>query len=162
MKFISEKYQSIKPEINYLTDPVVISQAWKKTHSYIRSFNWYADTLSLDASTIAIEYEANKWGQQLKLGRDLHKLELVPAAKSEAWIIDRNLGWIPAAFTDDHNKQERNNTPPIRPLAHLTIRDQTWATTAMICLADAIETAQGDCSSGKDTSVYSYGNRLIC
>lgn len=162
MKFISEKYNSLKPEINYLTDPVVISQAWKKTHSYIRSFNWYADTLSLDASTIAIEDEADKWGLQLKAGRLLNKLELVPAAKSEAWIIDKNQGWIPVSFIDEINKQERESTPPIRPLAHLTIRDQTWATTAMMCLADAIETAQGDCSSGKDNSVYSYGNRLIC
>ncbi|MEW5251813.1 RNA-directed DNA polymerase [Microbulbifer sp. 2201CG32-9] len=47
------------------------------------------------------------------------------------------------------------------------MRDQTWATAAMLCLADTIETAQGDCSSNdifshKKNGVYSYGNRLIC
>ena len=37
----------------------------------------------------------------------------------------------------------------------------------MLCLADAVETAQGDCSEinyfkAKKNSVYSYGNRLLC
>ena len=82
MKIIADKYRALKPEISYLTDDVVISQAWKKTHAYIRSFNWYADTLALDVSALGIESEASKWGQQLKLGRPLNKLELVPAAKS--------------------------------------------------------------------------------
>lgn len=163
MKIIADKYRALKPEISYLTDEVVISQAWKKTHAYIRSFNWYADTLALDVSALGIESEANKWGQQLKLGRPLNKLELVPAAKSESWIIDKDLGWIPKTLKEgDKAREERESNPPIRPLAHLSIRDQTWATTAMMCLADAVETDQGDCSRGINKGVYSYGNRLVC
>lgn len=163
MKIIADKYRALKPEISYLTDEVVISQAWKKTHAYIRSFNWYADTLALDVSALGIESEASKWGQQLKLGRPLNKLELVPAAKSESWVVDKNLGWVPKALIKGKEEQEeRENIPPIRPLAHLSIRDQTWATTAMMCLADAVETEQGDCSRGINKGVYSYGNRLVC
>ncbi|MBB1425620.1 hypothetical protein H5181_04005 [Shewanella sp. SG44-2] len=162
MKIIADRYRALKPEISYLTDEVVISQAWKKTHAYIRSFNWYADTLALDVSALGIESEASKWGQQLKLGRPLNKLELVPAAKSENWIIDKIDGWIPKALKEEDTDEERVTNPPIRPLAHLSIRDQTWATTAMMCLADAVETVQGDCSRGINKGVYSYGNRLVC
>ncbi|EPO5779111.1 reverse transcriptase domain-containing protein [Vibrio harveyi] len=162
MRIIADKYRALKPEISYLTDEVVISQAWKKTHAYIRSFNWYADTLALDVSALGIESEANKWGKQLQVGRLLNKLELVPAAKSESWIIDKELGWIPKALKDKEEQNERVSSPPVRPLAHLSIRDQTWATTAMMCLADAVETEQGDCSRGEYRRVYSYGNRLVC
>jgi hypothetical protein len=163
MKIIADRYRALKPEISYLTDEVVISQAWKKTHAYIRSFNWYADTLALDVSALGIELEARKWGKQLKDRATLHKLELVPAAKSESWVVDKNLGWVPKALIKGKEEQEeRENTPPIRPLAHLSIRDQTWATTAMMCLADAVETEQGDCSRGINKGVYSYGNRLVC
>tara|TARA_B100000745_G_scaffold155248_1_gene101698 strand:- start:706 stop:909 length:204 start_codon:yes stop_codon:yes gene_type:complete len=55
MKLINEKYRALKPSLDYLTDEVVIAQAWKKTQGYIRSFNWYADTLALDISALTIE-----------------------------------------------------------------------------------------------------------
>ena len=32
----------------------------------------------------------------------------------------------------------------------------------MMCLADAVETEQGDCSRGDYKRVFSYGNRLVC
>lgn len=162
MKIIADKYRALKPEISYLTDEVVISQAWKKTHAYIRSFNWYADTLALDVSALGIESDAKKWGMQLQAGRALNKLELVPAAKSENWVVDKEIGWIPRALKNEEDKNERNDSPPIRPLAHLSIRDQTWSATAMMCLADAVETEQGDCSRGDYKRVFSYGNRLVC
>jgi hypothetical protein len=161
MKLISEKYKALKPEIDYLSDEVVIAQAWKKTHGYIRTFNWYADTLALDVSALTIEENAKKWAGQLKLDYTLNELELVPAAKSEAWVLD-NAGWHPK------NEREEGKTP-LRPLAHLTIRDQTWASAAMLCLANAVETTQGDCSTkpqdfeqARQNKVYSYGNRLVC
>lgn len=161
MKLISEKYKALKPEIDYLSDEVVIAQAWKKTHGYIRTFNWYADTLALDVSALTIEENAKKWAGQLKFDYTLNELELVPAAKSEAWILDSD-GW-----QQKHPREEGKT--PLRPLAHLTIRDQTWASAAMLCLADAVETAQGDCSSkhqdfeqARANKVYSYGNRLVC
>jgi hypothetical protein len=161
MKLISEKYRLLKPTLEYLADPVVIAQAWKKTHSYIRSFNWYADTLALDISALGIEENAQEWAKQIEENRPLYPIELVPAAKSESWIIDEKQGWIP--------KHRDRDKPPLRPLAHITIRDQTWASAVMLCIADAVETAQGNCSdtkfgfrSAQVNRVYSYGNRLVC
>lgn len=162
MKQIAEFYRTLKPTIEYLADEVVIAQAWKKTHGYIRSFNWYADTLALDVSALTIEDNAKKWAGQIRRGRKLNKLELVPAAKSETWLFD-STGWHPK----DVSKRDKKS--PLRPLAHLTIRDQTWASAAMLCLADAVETAQGNCSNKNQSfemtqasKIYSYGNRLVC
>ncbi|MFW8589709.1 reverse transcriptase domain-containing protein [Glaciecola sp. 2405UD65-10] len=162
MKLINEKYRSIKPTLDYLADEVVIAQAWKKTHGYIRSFNWYADTLALDVSALTIEDNAKVWSKALADNKPINPIELVPAAKSEEWHITED-GW--------HVKKGRVNDDgvpklPLRPLAHLTIRDQTWATATMMCLADAVETAQGECElsfvEARTKEVYSYGNRLLC
>ncbi len=163
LKLIKEKYRVLKPEKLYIADEVVIAQAWKKTHEYIRTFNWYADTLALDISALGIEANAHTWSKQIEKGELLHPLELVPAAKSESWDLKK--GWVPKK----QDGEDRQRKPPIRPLAHIAVRDQTWATAAMMCLADAVETAQGDCSNTLDgfqdaqnKKVYSYGNRLVC
>jgi hypothetical protein len=161
MKLINPKYRTLKPTIEYLADEVVLTQAWKKTHNYIRAFNWYADTLELDVSALNIEDNVSEWKRQI-IRNKLKTLELVPAAKSEKWVIDQD-GWHPKS-TD-----KRQENPPIRPLAHISIRDQTWASAAMLCLADAVESEQGNCNDknqsfeqARSNKVYSYGNRLIC
>lgn len=163
MKLINEKYRALKPSLDYLTDEVVIAQAWKKTHGYMRSFNWYADTLALDISALTIEENAKVWADALLEGKPLNDLELVPAAKSEDWEISEN-GWH---FKGDRKDANSKVKLPLRPLAHLTIRDQTWATSAMMCLADAVESAQGECEclpfeKARNKKIYSYGNRLLC
>jgi len=166
MKLIAEKYQKLAPDINLLSDEVVIAQAWKKTHAYMRLRNWYADTLAL-----GLESDASSWGKQLT-GSESIKMEplgLVPVAKSEPWVVDEKRGWVPRAVLED-TEDQRSTKPPIRPLAHLTVRDQTWASAVMLCLADAVETKQGDSSRKRDgdyfvhrsSRIYSYGNRLIC
>jgi len=158
MKLIDSKYRALQPTLDYLADEVVIAQAWKKTHAYVRSFNWYADTLALDVSALTIEENAKKWAKGIREGNSLNEMELVPAAKSEPWNFDKSKGWSPI----DRDKSK----PPLRPLAHISIRDQTWATAAMMCLADAVETHQGRCdlsfAEAREKHVYSYGNRLLC
>jgi hypothetical protein len=47
VKLIAEKYRKLEPTIGHLADEVVMAQAWKKTHGYMRTHNWYADTLAL-------------------------------------------------------------------------------------------------------------------
>jgi hypothetical protein len=159
MKLVNEKYRKLKPQIEYLTDEAVIAQAWKKTHGYMRTHNWYADTLALDISALGLENNAKIWADGIKSGKiDLRKMELIPAAKSEPWTLHSKDGWRPLS-----ESKARKKKPPVRPLAHLTIRDQTWATALMMCLADAVETAQGDCSRNPiGSKVFSYGNRLQC
>lgn len=165
MKLIKQKYRQLKPRIEYLADEVVMAQAWKKTHGYIRSFNWYADTLALDVSALGIEKNAKSWSDQIQKKRPLYEPELVPAAKSEEWVIDGE-GWH---LSDKSKGKRAEGSIPLRPLAHMTVRDQTWSTAAMLCLADAVESYQRDCShtvggaeGALKRKVYSYGNRLLC
>ena len=167
MKLIAEKYRSLKPTIDYLTDEVIMAQAWKKTHEYMRHHNWYADTLALDVSALGLESNVRSWAEDIKADDPTpYPLILIPAAKSDNWIVDKEKGWLPKAVFDE-DTETRKNKPPIRPLAHLRIRDQTRATAIMLCLADAVESAQGDCSEkdflkAQQKNVYSYGNRLYC
>lgn len=158
MRIIKDEYRSLKPTIKYLSNEIVIAQSWKKTHSYIRSFNWYADTLALDVSALNIESNAISWSEDIKSDITLTPLELIPAVKSESWGLTAK-GWKPIEKRDFDN-------PPLRPLAHLSVRDQTFASTVLLCLADAVETKQGNCSlnfsNARSRHVYSYGNRLVC
>lgn len=168
MKLIAEKYRKLKPTLEHLADSVVMAQAWKKTHAYMRTHNWYADTLALDISALGLEANARSWADDVRLVDVFpYPVELIPAAKSDKWVVDEKKGWIAQNLLDDETEKARLKKPPIRPLAHLTIRDQTWATAAMLCLADAVETAQGDCDKSnpfeaRKHKVYSYGNRLMC
>jgi hypothetical protein len=66
MNLVNPKYKKLKPTLDYLSDPVVLAQAWKKSHSYICSHNWYADMLELDASTFNLEENIQSWSEELK------------------------------------------------------------------------------------------------
>jgi Reverse transcriptase (RNA-dependent DNA polymerase) len=166
MKLIADKYRSLKPTIDYLTDEVVMAQAWKKTHEYMRHHNWYADTLALDVSALGLESNVRSWAEDIKNDDPTpYPLILIPAAKSDNWVVDKDHGWLPRSIL---NKDEnRKAKPPLRPLAHLRVRDQTRASAIMLCMADAVESAQGDCSEtdflkAQQKYVFSYGNRLYC
>lgn len=165
MKLITDKYKCLMPKSIYLKDEVIIAQAWKKTHKYIREHNWYSDTLALDISALGLEKNASKWASSLTSNlfdenSELFPIELVPAPKSEIWNIDEL--WEPKV-----SNELRLGSPPIRPLAHITVRDQTFSTALMMCVADAVESAQGNCSeqnyyTAQKNGVFSYGNRLLC
>lgn len=187
MSVVKEEYSALVPQGNSLADVVVLSQAWKKSHAFIRRHNWYADVLELDVSTVDLEHQLKRWGADIAQEAFLpHQLHLVPAPKNAKWEfkpppvaqsleellalrID-NLGseptfddWVPKSKVGEQGA----DTQKLRPLAHISLRDQTLATAVMMCLADAVETAQGD-TSGQDVlamrarGVVSYGNRLHC
>ncbi|ANE45358.1 hypothetical protein SY83_02345 [Paenibacillus swuensis] len=171
MSNIIDKYSNIAPNINFLSDFVVLSQAWKKTQKYIRRHNWYADVLELDASTINLENNINKWSEKLQKNTFFpDKMKLVPAPKNSNWVfstiedtnhLPENL-WHPKEPLNESEKSQK-----LRPLAHINIKDQTVATAAMLCLADSIETAQGPSEEvnfleAQSKGIYSYGNRLHC
>jgi len=165
MSLMKDKYKQLKPTLDYLSDPVVLAQAWKKSHSYIRSHNWYADTLELDASAINLEADLIVWGKELAGQRyQATPMRLVPAPKTDVWTFEHRNSrwdWLPAKTqTKLSAKRKRTQlSEPLRPLAHITIKDQTIATAMMMCMADAVETAQGPTD---DTNVSSFGNRLFC
>ena len=94
---------------------------------------------------------------------------VVLAPKNAKWHFPDKAdgGWCFKPHKDATGKNIKH--PDLRPLAHLAMRDQVMATAVMICLADAVESLQGntDPNSYNATyaareSVFSYGNRLLC
>ncbi len=195
MSVVKEQYAELVPHGESLADVVVLAQAWKKSHTYIRRHNWYADVLEMDASTIDLEERLVQWSTEV--GQSDFRptdLLLVPAPKNARWVfrptpnitsveqlLNLNIDslsseptfedWCPSELThsspSDAGASSLISSQKLRPLAHLSIRDQTLATAVMICLAEAVESAQGD-TTGTDVlemraqGVVSYGNRLHC
>ena len=166
MSLMKDKYKQLKPTLEYLSDPIILAQAWKKTHNYVRSHNWYADTLELDASAVNLEENLISWGKELAAQCYKAKpMRLVPAPKADVWKFENEKNcwvWRPAKTQAKILAKRRISqmSEPLRPLAHLTIKDQTIATAMMMCMADAVETAQGPTTDSQNVS--SFGNRLFC
>lgn len=162
MSVVDSRYDKLCPQGGILQDEVVLAQAWKKTHTFIRRYNWYADVLELDASAICLSSNLAAWSQDLASGQyRTTPAWLVPAPKNGLWCFrsEEDGGWQPRVAQDDE-------PPVLRPLAHIGVREQTVSTAVMLCLADCMETAQGDTSLSAERAiknkVFSYGNRLFC
>ena len=162
MTIVRDRYRLLAPKSGLLSDVVVLAQAWKKAHTYVRRHNWYADTLELDCSAIDLDRKLGQWSDELKDGDFRpNPAWLVPAPKNGMWGFGAGFsgGW--GAVLGDESKR-----PVLRPLAHLGIREQTVSTAAMLCLADCIESAQGNTTLSAEEAlaagVFSYGNRLYC
>ena len=152
--------QHLKPSLELLREEYVLIQAWKKSASYIRYHNWYSDTLSLDYTSVNLPFFLGELRERLQ---DFDKwqndpLRIVLAPKSQLWKVNKN-GWEPV--------EKGLNSAPLRPLAHVNLAEQVVATALMLCLADRVETLQGDprwsLSDWESRKrVISYGNRLFC
>jgi len=166
MSLINPKYEKLKPKLVCLSSEVVLAQAWKKTHSYIRYVNWYADSLELDCSAINIEKNIANWAKDLDKNSVYMPAEMmvVPAPKMDNWgfHFKEDWTWGPKPSKAKSKKKSKD----LRPLAHLSIKDQTIATAVMLCLADVVETAQHSTKTEfenvHEDKVFSYGNRLFC
>ncbi len=149
--------ESLWPSLDVLSQEYVLVQAWKKTASYIRSHNWYSDTLELDQAAVNLPQFIADLSAKLKnpdqLVNDPPRIVLAP--KNQSWQITKdNKTWKPAD----------RSAVKLRPLAHASLKDQVIATGLMLCLADRVETFQGDPRSPitANNRVISYGNRLFC
>jgi len=159
------KTEYLEPNLKLLCEEYVLIQAWKKTANYIRYHNSFVDTLNLDYVTINLREFISRLQELLK-STDTWKndpLRIVPAPKSQKWKV-RGKKWTPC---HDRENTEENNSYPIRPLGHVSIKDQVVATAIMLCLADRVETLQGDTRTeindqGSYSNIISYGNRLFC
>lgn len=152
----------LEPSMELLREEYVLVQAWKKTASYIRYHNWYSDTLELDRAAVNLPRFLGELAERL---REPHEwandpLRMVPAPKSQEWHVkERSTVWEPI----DKDK----TATKIRPLAHASLKDQVAATALMLCVADRVESAQGDprvsiTNPEVRKRVVSYGNRLFC
>ena len=152
----------LKPRIDLLQQEYVLVQAWKKTASYIRYHNWFSDTLELDRTAVNLPMFIAEIAECLQSPDQWENdtLRIVPAPKSQRWRVSPTSGvWEP--------REKGATAAPLRPLAHVNLRDQVVATALMLCLANRVETRQGDpCRSLRDLAsrkqVVSYGNRLFC
>ena len=153
--------ETIQPQLDLLCEEYVLVQAWKKTANYIRYHNWFSDTLAIDYAAVNLPWFLAEIRERLQSSEiwENDPLRIVPAPKSQQWIHTISGDWKP--------KAKGTNATPVRPLAHVSLADQVVATAFMLCLADRVETLQGD-SRSKITceqsrkKIVSYGNRLFC
>lgn len=154
----------LSPRLSILKQEYVLVQAFKKTVSCIRSHNWFANVLELDLATIDYPSFFETLERRIKHPSQWtsQAARLVPAPKSGQWWINKSDEWEPRP--DDKRKP---TDAKLRPLAHIPLVDQVVATAIMMCLADHIETLQGDPQldvrkPANRKKVVSYGNRLFC
>jgi len=152
--------EQLEPRLEVLREEYVLVQAWKKTAAYIRYHNWYSDTLALDRAAVNLPAFLGEIRERLQSSDRWQNdpLRIVPAPKSQSWRV-RESTWEPV--------EKGAAAARLRPLAHVNLADQVVATALMLCLANRVETLQGDPRrSIRDQSsraqVVSYGNRLFC
>ncbi|WP_318403992.1 RNA-directed DNA polymerase [Photobacterium leiognathi] len=185
MPNIAKKYEQLVLEDDYLTDSLLMTLAWKKSHQYIRTANWYADNFELDLSALSLLESAKQWCSDLQKDElTFQPLELVPAPKQHNWEFKKTgfsseecLTWKPKNKALDEYNQNSEEIKKItekpadiafslRPLAHMPIREQSMMTLLMMCIGNQVETRQGDpCTELEfvhEKKVVSYGNRLYC
>ena len=153
-------WEQLEPRLELLREEYVLVQAWKKTASYIRYHNWFSDTLALDRAAVNLPAFIGELRERLQSSESWQNdpLRIVPAPKSQRWRVREGV-WEPVTI--------RATSTRLRPLAHVSLADQVVATALMLCLADRVETLQGDPRRpGRDQEsrrqVVSYGNRLFC
>ena len=145
--------EQLEPRLELLREEYVLVQAWKKTASYIRDHNWFSDTLALDRAAVNLPAFLGKLGERLQSSESWQNdpLRIVPAPKSQRWRVRKGV-WKPVKGA---------SSARLRPLAHVSLADQVVATALMLCLANRVETLQGDPRKAR-SQVVSYGNRLFC
>jgi len=148
----------LEPQAELLSEEYVLVQAWKKTASHIRYHNWYSDTLELDRIAVNLPGFLTGLAEQLRRPDQWNNdpLRIVPAPKSQQWrVAPGTKEWEPV--------DKRETATKLRPLAHVSLKDQVAATAVMLCLANRVETLQGDPRDAigdveTRKKVISYGN----
>ncbi len=144
--------------MDLLREEYVLVQAWKKAASHIRYHNWFSDTLALDRASVNLPRFIGELRERLQSADSWRNepLRIVLAPKHQDWEV-QNGRWAP----------KRGTKAKLRPLAHVDLAEQVIATAIMLCLADRVETLQGDTrqritDEESRKGVISYGNRLFC
>ncbi|MEZ2600586.1 RNA-directed DNA polymerase [Kluyvera intermedia] len=169
---INKIYKNIQPKGSFIVDEVILINAWKKSQQYIRSVSWYVDYLDLDRSAVELEIRIEQLQRKVSKKKYVPRaLELIPAPKAKKWSFQMNGDddskeriWRPEDF---HKRKKTNEIiQPLRPLAHISIDDQTLYTALMMLMANKVETLQSDPSLSYENvhaaKLINYGNRLHC
>jgi hypothetical protein len=148
---------NLMPALRQMTEEYVLVAAWKKAHDYIRRHNWYSDVLELDLTNSNLGECIQAISLELASEETVNTdpLRLVFAPKSQQWEL-KNDRWRNVDTLDTK----------LRPLAHVTVRDQIIATAFMMLVANIAETRQGDPRQNPldahKSRMVSYGHRLFC
>jgi hypothetical protein len=148
---------NLVPALRLMTEEYVLVAAWKKAHDYIRRHNWYSDVLELDLTNANLGECLQAIALELASEEPVipDPLRLVFAPKSQQW-----------GLKDDRWRNVENLDTKLRPLAHVTVRDQVIATAFMILVANIAESRQGDPRQNPidahKSLMVSYGHRLFC
>ena len=153
------------PNLEILQEEYLLVEAWKKTVAHMRAHNWFADTLEIDRASIDLPRFLKDLARRMSdpSGFETRRLRLVPAPKSHRWTFTNTgdrVKWEPEVDPNGLG-------PRVRPLAHVDLSDQVAATAILLCLADRVETEQGNPAASlvdavNRRQVLSYGNRLLC
>ena len=154
----------LEPTLACLRREEVLIQAWKKTAAHIRRHAWFSDPLAIDWETVRLPSFLSEIGSALETPDEWvnSPLRLVPAPKSQKtpWRVSETGAWEPST------NGAGDDPVRLRPLAHVALREQVVATAALLCLADRVESLQGDPkpveSSADQFQSLSYGHRLFC
>jgi len=152
--------QKLLPRLDLLSAEHVLVPAWKKAHDYIRQHNWYSDVLECDLTNADLEERLRAITESIRSTDELRSqpLRLVLAPKSQDWDVIKG-EWKPV-------EGPASVAARLRPLSHVTVRDQIIATAFMLLFADVIETRQGDprgsANDARRRKMVSYGHRLLC
>ena len=147
-------HKTLCPSLDLLRQEYVLVQAWKKTAAYIRRHNWFSDALELDLKAVDLSTFLGEIANDVRTPAnwDHRPLRLVLAPKSQDWWVTKACD-SPDGTEPHHRWQPRPSKPceppgdvtdKLRPLAHVALRDQVVATALMLCLANRVETRQGD------------------
>ena len=130
--------QKLLPQVDLLGEEYVLVPAWKKAHDYIRHHNWYSDVLECDLTNADLKDRIEKIASCIRSTDELRSepLRLVIAPKSQNWEVMQG-DWKPV-------DGPASVALRLRPLSHVSVRDQIIATAFMLLLADIIESRQGD------------------
>ena len=153
------------PNLEILQEEYLLVEAWKKTVGHMRAHNWFADTLEIDRASVDLPRFLKDLARRMSdpSGFETRRLRLVPAPKSHRWTFTNTgdrVKWEPEVDPNGLG-------PRVRPLAHVDLSDQVAATAILLCLADRVETEQGNPAASlvdgvNRRQVLSYGNRLLC
>jgi hypothetical protein len=148
---------TLQPSLRQMSEEYLLVAAWKKAHDYIRRHNWYSDVLELDLTNADLGEVIKAISMELASEAPViaDRLRLVLAPKSQQWEL-KNDRWRNVDKLDTK----------LRPLAHVTVRDQIIATAFMMLVANIAESRQGDPRQNPldahKSRMVSYGHRLFC
>lgn len=167
-------YTPLGPYHTLIYNKKVLSQAWRKVNSFLRSYTWYTDYLELDYISLNLEKNLNDWSLGIERNSENSvKIDnVIPVPKHNEWefndVSENNHSEKSNSKKADFNswtsKKAKEGILTLRPISDVPIENQIYTMAILICISESIETLQGeiqeDIMDEQNRKFYNYGNRL--